>query len=748
MKSGHLLILGMCLACINVIFLYHFWWAVPVFLWLIILLYRKFNFRLLSTCILIIVLSYFMYWQFGISRLDKQAIGDINSYLVIHPDNIDFKPDYGSGTARLTTGEKVRISFDKQSEIAKKCSQNSYPIFVQITGKLNHINEARNEYSFNADAYWRSRGIVHRLQITRAKVLGDAKPKNFVELIVWTIHSFHCRLVNWFEKLPKGLRDYGETLLLGYTRLEFYTENGGIQLLGLMHLFSISGFQVTIVYQIWRYLSQRLWIQREYSLVIVQFILIILWVFAGGVQSLIRPVFLGVSQAWRDLHWLNIDAKDAWGLALIGGVLIEPGVLHNLGGQLSYLLTFGLLWLQNRPSWYQSIWLSFFILPTLLWHTFSWHPVSLIANLIIVPIFVWFIMPVITLGVLATICHFIWLQTICEWIINSMQLCIKWGERMPGECLFGRPLMLFCIVLTLLPLIWLVSQKKYWLVILICCYSIAWLTPRMFSGGFIAFFDIGQGDTTILRPTHQQVTMVDVGGKFQFLQSNQKKQPITNYQVEELIHFLKGHAIDNIQQLILTHKDIDHIGNVSDFLEQIKVAKIYVPAGMERQAKFNKRITKYIHSGGKVCPVLAGMKITKDIQVCHPIQQGVGENDDSIAVYVNFKRVKLMMTGDLSKKGEKEILKHYNLPPVDILKLGHHGSKTSTDADFVSHLQPKFGIVSAGVNNRYGHPNKETLMTAKKYHMVIYNTAKQGMIKIKWGIFNCYRLFYVHKLKH
>lgn len=104
MKSGHLLILGMCLACINVIFLYHFWWAIPGFLWLIILLYRKFNFRLLSTCILIIVLSYFMYWQFGISRLDKQAIGDINSYLVIHPDNIDFKPDYGSGTARLTTG--------------------------------------------------------------------------------------------------------------------------------------------------------------------------------------------------------------------------------------------------------------------------------------------------------------------------------------------------------------------------------------------------------------------------------------------------------------------------------------------------------------------------------------------------------------------------------------------------------------------------------------------------------------------
>ena len=64
--------------------------------------------------------------------------------------------------------------------------------------------------------------------------------------------------------------------------------------------------------------------------------LIILWVFAGGVQSLIRPIFLGISQAWRDLHWIVIDAKDAWGLALIGGLIIEPVVLHNFGGQLSY----------------------------------------------------------------------------------------------------------------------------------------------------------------------------------------------------------------------------------------------------------------------------------------------------------------------------------------------------------------------------------------------------------------------------
>lgn len=177
------------------------------------------------------------------------------------------------------------------------------------------------------------------------------------------------------------------------------------------------------------------------------------------------------------------------GLALIGGLIIEPGVLHNFGGQLSYLLIFGLLWLQDRPAWLQSIWLSTFILPTLLWHTFSWHPISLLANLLIVPIFVWLIIPVIILGIFATICHFAWLQDICEWIINLMQLCIKFGAKIPGECLFGRPSIIFCIVLTILPLIWLVTCKKRLLfLILVCCYAILWGMPRFFPGGFVAFF--------------------------------------------------------------------------------------------------------------------------------------------------------------------------------------------------------------------------------------------------------------------
>ena len=294
------------------------------------------------------------------------------------------------------------------------------------------IKIARNEFSFNPRSYWHSRGIIHRVKFKKLKVLGYAKPNNFISLIKWTVNSYHYGLTNWFEQLPSGLRDYGETLLLGYTRPDFYSDNDGIQLLGLMHLFSISGFQVAGIYQIWRCIARRCGIQREHSLIIVQVLMGALWLFAGGVQSLVRPILLGIFQAWRELNWLTIDTKDAWGLSLIGGLLIEPGVLHNLGGQLSYLLTFGLLWLSNRPGWYQSIWLSFFILPTLLWHTFSWHPISLVANLCIVPLFTWLVIPTILIGITASCMQLTLVRDVCETLINGIQYCIGFGEKIPG----------------------------------------------------------------------------------------------------------------------------------------------------------------------------------------------------------------------------------------------------------------------------------------------------------------------------
>ena len=105
------------------------------------------------------------------------------------------------------------------------------------------------------------------------------------------------------------------------------------------------------------------------------------------------------------------------------------------------------------------------------------------------------------------------------------------------------------------------------------------------------------------------------------------------------------------------------------------------------------------------------------------------ENDNSNVIYTDLNGYKFMFMGDASITTEKEILDKYNLPDIDILKVGHHGSKTSSGKEFIDELNPKYSIISVGKNNRYGHPNKEVLNNLK--NSKIYRTDQDGSIMFK-----------------
>ena len=102
------------------------------------------------------------------------------------------------------------------------------------------------------------------------------------------------------------------------------------------------------------------------------------------------------------------------------------------------------------------------------------------------------------------------------------------------------------------------------------------------------------------------------------------------------------------------------------------------------------------------------------------------ENDNSNVIYTELDGYKFMFMGDASSTTEKEILDKYNLPDIDVLKVGHHGSKTSSSKDFINEIKPKYSIISVGKNNRYGHPNKEVLENLEKSK--IYRTDEDGSI--------------------
>ena len=105
------------------------------------------------------------------------------------------------------------------------------------------------------------------------------------------------------------------------------------------------------------------------------------------------------------------------------------------------------------------------------------------------------------------------------------------------------------------------------------------------------------------------------------------------------------------------------------------------------------------------------------------------ENDFSNVIYTELNRYKFMFMGDASSTAEKEILNNYNLPDIDVLKVGHHGSRTSSSIEFIDEINPKYSVISVGKNNRYGHPNKEALNNLKSSK--IYRTDQDGSIMFK-----------------
>jgi competence protein ComEC len=188
--------------------------------------------------------------------------------------------------------------------------------------------------------------------------------------------------------------------------------------------------------------------------------------------------------------------------------------------------------------------------------------------------------------------------------------------------------------------------------------------------------------------------------------------------------FLRSIGAYQIDYLILTHGDYDHMGEAINLVNNFKVEKVIFNCGpfndLEKELikVLDKKKIKYYSCINKMDNLY--FLQTKEYD---------NENDNSNVIYTKLNGYKFLFMGDASITTEKEILNKYNLPDIDVLKVGHHGSKTSSGKEFIDEIKPKYSIISVGKNNRYGHPNKEVLNTLDKSK--IYRTDQDGSIIFK-----------------
>lgn len=235
----------------------------------------------------------------------------------------------------------------------------------------------------------------------------------------------------------------------------------------------------------------------------------------------------------------------------------------------------------------------------------------------------------------------------------------------------------------------------------------------------VHFVDVGQADCILVELPNNQKMLVDAG-------NNEDKDTIISY--------LNSKSIKKIDYLIGTHPHEDHIGSLDSVISNYEIGSIYMPKISSNTKTFEDVLLAIKAKGLKVVAPETGTYILNDnqglsIQVLAPNSSTYEDlNNFSIVLKLKYKDTSFLFTGDAESLSESEILKKSYDIKADVLKIGHHGSKSSTSAEFLKKVAPKYAVISAGAGNTYGHPNQETLAKLNEGKVQVYRTDIDGTI--------------------
>lgn len=232
----------------------------------------------------------------------------------------------------------------------------------------------------------------------------------------------------------------------------------------------------------------------------------------------------------------------------------------------------------------------------------------------------------------------------------------------------------------------------------------------------IHYIDVGQGDSILVQKNYSNM-LIDTG---------------TNESTSKLVSYLKKQSIKKIDYLILTHPHEDHIGGADAVIKYFDIGKIYMPkvAANTRTFKDVLMAMKAKSLKANEPELLENFKLgDADCVFYSPIDSKEGDlNTYSIVLKLTYGNTKFLFTGDAQAQNERAMIaNNYDLS-ADVLKLGHHGSRTSTSNEFLNKVNPKYAVVSCGKGNDYGHPHKETVNKLKSRNIPLYRTDESGTI--------------------
>lgn len=567
---------------------------------------------------------------------------------------------------------------------------------VYVRGIFNNPPNNTVFNLFNYRKYLRSQGVI---------MIGNNINLNLVSKNKNPLYMIKNKIIKRIKKYKTS--NYLNAFILADKSLIDKTVSKGLQNLGISHLFAISGMHVGMFILVFKKL-------RVKGFIIVLFLLLFLFV-TGFPASFLRCLaFLSLRFINKKL---NLGLSNIKILILCAGllILVNPYLIYNVGFLFSVIITFFIILIsptiKNKNNLERSFYISFVCflssIPILALYFHKINFLTPLFNLLFVPLVSFVIFPFALITFL-----FPFFDNVYLLFINVFEYAVINVDKIKMlSFVIAKPNLIIIFVYYTSLYAFIRKDKKYiilFLIILIINLNMRFL---MFNPE-ITFLDVGQGDSTIITLPMGKTIVIDTGGKYG-----------NSYSIVEnkTIPYLNSLGINKVDLLVLTHGDYDHMAETEKLIKNIKVKDAFINKGdineLEKELLDFKgvRVVKKSYRIGRYELKFLNKK-TYD-----------NENSNSIITYVNLNNNSVLLMADADKNVEKDIINGYNLPKMDILKVGHHGSKTSSSATFINKINPTYSIISVGKNNKYGHPNKEVLDTLSNTNVL--RTDEDGSIK-------------------
>ena len=681
-----------------------------MFLVLVIVLMKKSKTALLSKYIIFIFLISLLYTGYYLNKVDL-SIYHGNEKVIEGTVIAKQKTDYGY---RLTVKAKekllVRVYQDLDFKLGNK---------IRITGTLTKPAVNTNFYLFNYQNYLKSEKIYWIMDAEKIKITDKSEG-------TYQIKNKLIKHLETFRSSP-----YLKAFILGDDNSISDKVTDSYQINGISHLLAISGMQITLLAVCLLFILNLISKRKAFNYIILLSFLVFYTFITAFSPPIVRATSLFILITIKD--FIKINVKTIYLLILTASLYLfyNPFIIYNIGFLFSFIISFYLLLFTNNineiKGYIQKTFIISFVCflastPILIINFHYINFLSPLLNIIFVPLVTFIIYPLAIITTFLPVLDHTFFN-FCQLLENLSLFFSKFTNFI--LILKHINLIIFIIYYLLITfVIYQLFQKKYKLLILLFLILVFHHNINYFNKtAYLTVLDVGQGDSLFLKlPNNKGNILIDTGGKVSF--SDNDYDYVTNI----TIPYLKAEGVNHLDYLIVTHGDYDHMGDAIKLINNFKVDKVIfnndgfndLEQNLIKVLK-NKNIKYYQNIE----------KLNLEGNTLYFLNKGTydNENDNSSVIYTKINDIKLLLMGDAGIETEKDILARYNLKNIDILKVGHHGSKTSTSASFVNDIKPKYSVISVGKNNSYGHPNKEVLKNLK--NSVIYRTDQIGSIKFK-----------------